>query len=242
MAASMFEDLPEDPERIFLVVEQRFREDLDRKTEKVDWDQWFPSTDCMEYIRRTSSAAQELGLAFLLNYEVPSSRNLTDEDYRDFRGMVDHYITALHLRHARRDSGYTVKFDVTAKRKVTHFIQNIREIILKLEIDDWKREALLNRLNALQEEVDRDRFRYQVFAAYVIETAGVIGISAEKMKPARDLLDSIAGVIWGTKHNEQSHQLPAPSTPKQIPPPKTAEPRRPIGRRTKAEMDDDIPF
>lgn len=34
MTASMFEDLPEDPERIFLVVEQRFRDDLDRKPKK----------------------------------------------------------------------------------------------------------------------------------------------------------------------------------------------------------------
>jgi hypothetical protein len=210
MTASMYEDLPEDLERIFLVVEQRFRDDLDRKTEKVDWDQWFPSTECMEYIRRTTSAAQELGLSFLSNYEIPNSRNLGAEDYRDFRGMVDHYSTALHLRHARRDSGYTVKFDITAKRKVTHFIQNIREIILKLEIDDWKREALLNRLNALQQEVDRDRFRYQIFAAYVIESAGVIGISAEKMKPARESIGQHRRRHLG--HEAQRAESTAPGT------------------------------
>lgn len=241
MTASLFENLPEDPERIFLVVEQRFREDLDKKTEKFDWDQYFPAAECMEYIRRTTSAAQELGLTFLSDYEIPNARNLTGDDYRDFRGIVDHFSAALHLRHARRDSGYTVKFDNTARRKVTHFIENIREIILKLEVDDWKREALLNRLHALQQEVDRDRFRYQIFAAFVIESAGVIGVAAERMKPARDLLDSIAGVIWGTKHNEKTAQLPAPTTPKQISPPKTAA-SKPVARRQKVEMDDDIPF
>jgi hypothetical protein len=88
MTASMFEDLPEDPERIFLMVEQRFRDDLDRKTEKVDWDQWFPSTECMEYIRRTTSAAQELGLNFLLNYEIPTSSKTFARSFSSWRSTT----------------------------------------------------------------------------------------------------------------------------------------------------------
>lgn len=74
-----------------------------------------------------------------------------------------------------------------------------------MELDDWKREALFARLNALQEEVDRDRFRFQIFGAMVIEMGGVIGTTAERMEPARKLLDSIAA---------SSGALNKPSRPK----------------------------
>jgi hypothetical protein len=36
MSSTFYSDLPEDPERIFLVLEERFRRDLDQKTEKID--------------------------------------------------------------------------------------------------------------------------------------------------------------------------------------------------------------
>jgi hypothetical protein len=234
---TLYEDLPEDAEEAFLVLEDRFREDRDRKTgDNFDSEQYFPADTYFEYMQRCASAAQELGLEF--NLDVPAVGNLSWDTFRVFQGNLHHYLTSLHIRQSRRQSGLSVKFDAKAKKKISHYITQIRELITKMELDDWKREALFARLNALQDEVDRDRFRFQIFGAMVIEMGGILGTAAERMEPARKLLDSIAGVIWGTKRAEQTKSLPPPTVPRRIPPPRPKLERK--GRRTMP--DDEIPF
>lgn len=234
----LYEDLPEDAEEAFLVLEDRFREDRDRKTgNNFDPDQYFPADTYLEYMQRCASAAFELGLEFKL--EVPAVGNLGWSSYRVFQTNLNHYLTSLHIRQSRRDSGFSVKFDAKAKEKISHYIGQIREIVNKLEIDDWKREALFARINALQDEVDRDRFRFQIFGAMVIEMGGFIGTAAERMEPINKLLNSIAGVIWGTKQAEQT-KLPPPTSPKRIPPPRSQIESKGQGRKT--AFDDEIPF
>jgi hypothetical protein len=243
MSDALYEDLPEDEEAAFLILEQRFRADRDKKAGQYDPDQYFPADFYLEYMRRTASAVQELGLGFHDQLTIPAVANLNWESYRLFQSELDHYLTSLQIRRARRDSRYIVKLDTKTRSVLNHHIGQIREIILRLEIDDWKREALLDRLNDLQAEVDRDRFRYQILAAFTIEAAGVLGEAAERMEPVRKFIDSVSGLIWGTKHAEQTKSLPAPASRKQIPPPpKSPEPRKPQPRIGRSEMDDEIPF
>jgi len=237
----LYDDLPEDPEESFLILEERFREDRDRKAgDNFDPDQYFPADAYLEYMQRCSSAAQELQLDFAGGLQVPGVGNLSWDSFRIFQGDLLHYVTTLNIRRSRRDRGFSVKFDASAKSKISHYITQIRDLIARMELDDWKREALISRLIALQEEVDRDRFRFQIFGAFVIEMGGIIGTAAERMEPARKLIDSIAGVIWGTKQSEQTKSLPPPTTRKQIPPPAPRVERKRKGRAT--PMDDEIPF
>jgi hypothetical protein len=235
---ALYEDLPEDAEEAFLVLEDRFREDRDRKTgDNFDPDQYFPADAYLEYMQRCASAAQELGLE--LNLDVPAVGNLSWDSFRVFQARLHHYLTSLHIRQSRRESGFSVKFDAKAKQKISHYITQIRELITNMELDDGKREALFACLNALQDEIDRDRFRFQIFGAMMIEMGGFIGAAAERMEPARKLLDSIAAVIWGTKQTEQTKKLLPPTAPKKIPPPRPKIERKEQGRRT---TDDEIPF
>jgi hypothetical protein len=238
--SDLYEDLPEGGEEAFLVLEERFREDRDRKTGNFDPDQFFPADAYFEYMQRCASAAQEFQLDFAGGLRVPAVGNLGWDTFRIFQGDLNHYLTTLSIRRARRNRGFSVKFDATAKSKISHYITQIREMIARMELDDWKREALIYRLDALQEEIDRDRFRYQIFGAFVIEMGGIIGTAAERMEPARKLVDSIANVIWGTKQAEQTKSLPPPNPPKRIPAPAPRLERKGQGRQTAA--DDEIPF
>jgi hypothetical protein len=184
-------------------------------------------------MRQTSAAAAELELDIASELEIPAADNFDLSDYRDFIGKIDYYRTALNIRHARRQKGYSVQFDAKTKRKITHYLGQVREIIIVLEVDDWKKESLLNCLNNLQSEVDRNRSRYDVLGAFVIESAGVLGEAADKLEPIRKIIDSVAGLIWGTKHTEQTPRLPNPTERKRIPPPKTSQSKI---------SDDEIPF
>jgi hypothetical protein len=237
MAENIFDDLPEEPELIFLKLDDAFREQCDSAVfegRNQHGDDYDSTGDYLTYMRKVSAIASELELDGLSVLEVPPASNFSYRFYQDFRGKVDYYRTILRLRHSRRAQGYSVRFDQKTKAKLTHYIDQIREVILVLEVDEWKKESLLRCLNNLQLEVDKDRSKYEVFGAFVVEAAGVFGEGGRRAEPVRKWIDSIAGLIWGARHAEQTPKLAAPSKPKQIQPPKTMRVRNP--------MDDEIPF
>ena len=69
-------------------------------------------------------------------------------------------------------------------------MNQIKEIVGEVELDDRKKEALYSKINALANEVDRERTHVQAFGALVVEMAGIVGEAADKMEPARKWLDS----------------------------------------------------
>jgi hypothetical protein len=229
-----FEDLPDDPEDAFLVLEEHFREECDFALQKASQDD---RTDVIQiaYISQVLGAITALGLQSEFKSEVPSIENVTYNTYLDFNKDVMHYRTVLRIRKSQRRQGYSVQFDETAKRKVHHHLDQVLEIFNKLEVEDTKRERLVSRLGDLQAEVNQQRTRFDRFAALSIEVSSVIGEVIDKTK-VLELLDAVARVFWGAQ-TERQKQLPLPKQPKTIEPPKPRiEPRKP------SDMDDDIPF
>src|SRR5262249_2515394 len=146
-----------------------------------------------------------------------------------------YYRERLQIRHGRRTQGYSVKFDAPTKQKLRHHLQQMRELVDKVEVEQKKKEALFSKINALQEEVDRDRTRLESFADLTVTAAGILDTALE---PINKILNSIARVIHGAQQEEQK-QLPAPRKPKQIEGPKEA--KAPQGGK-RGDMDDEIPF
>jgi hypothetical protein len=131
--------------------------------------------------------------------------------------------------------GYSVVFDATAKAKLHHLLNQVRDIFLKLEVDDRKRDALISKLSDLEKEVDRPRTRFDAYAALAIEVADVAGEVISRGK-ILEVLDAVARVFGVAKNEETTRQLPAPTKPKQI------EHKRPSRSEKRTDMDDDIPF
>jgi hypothetical protein len=228
-----FEDLPEDPEDAFLVLEEHFREECELALRNASQDE---RTDVIHvaYISQVLGAITALGLEAEFKSEVPSIENVGYNTYLDFNKDVMHYRTVLRIRKSQRRLGYSVQFDETAKRKVHHHLDQVLEIFNKLEVEDTKREKLISRLNDLQNEINQPRTRYDRFAALSIEVSTVIGDVVDKTK-VLDLLDAVARVFWGAQ-TERQKQLPPPKQPRIEPP----NPK--IGRKPSSDMDDDIPF
>jgi hypothetical protein len=160
-----------------------------------------------------------LELNILGAWNVPSAVNFTLETYQDFRRDVEHYKTIFQIRHSRRRSGFSVRFDTAAKQKIRHHLQQIRVLIDKLEVDVPKREALYARLTDLETEVDRDRTRFEVLGAFLVGLGGVVG-EATELSGINRLLENIARVFWGAKQHEDTAQLPPPRETKRIEPPR----------------------
>jgi hypothetical protein len=228
-----FEDLPDDPEEAFLILEEHFREECDLRLQQASQDE---RTDVIHvaYISQVLAAITGLGLEAEFKSEVPSIENVSYNTYLDFNKDVMHYRTILRIRKGQRRQGYSVRFDDNAKRKVHHHLDQVLEIFNKLEVEDTKREKLISRLSDLQAEVNQPRTRFDRFAALSIEVSSVVGEMVDKTK-VLDLLDAVARVFWGAQ-TERQKQLP------QLKQPKLEPPKPKIDRPKPSDMDDDIPF
>src|ERR1043166_2742924 len=184
MIDPIYDDLPDDEELAFLKLEREYRDRCESDAfdaKRNEENGYVPSDIYLRYMRQTTAIAQELKLDILEEQSrIPSAENFSLSDYRDFIGQVDYHRTVFQLRQARRAKGFSVRFDNNTKRIITHHLNQVRELILSLEVDEWKKESLLTCLNNLQAEVDKDRSGYDVFAAFVIEAAGVLGAAGER--------------------------------------------------------------
>ncbi len=238
---NVFENLPQDPEDAFLVLEEHFREECDEQISRAHQDENL-NIYHINYIAQVIAAINELGLQAQFADRVPVIQDVDYTTYINFSKDVKHYRTTLLIRRGRRVQGYSVRFDPATKAKVQHHIEQLRGIFEQLEVEQEKREALFNKLNALQQEVDRERTRFDAFAALAIETAGVVGDVVEKTQLLK-ILDSIARVMWGAKTEEETRCLPAPTLPKRIEAPKRTK-TIPAQRSApnKDDTEDEIPF
>lgn len=227
--SSFFEDLPDDPELAFLQLERQFRDECDKQLETER--QGGEHLVYADYIARVLATVKELGLQKEFETEVTDPKAVPDIEginglvFQNFARKVKFYRTTLEIRHGRRVKGYSIKLDAAARLTVRHHIEQIRAVFEKLEVSKDKREALLNLLIALEAEIDRDRTRLEVFGDTMMQVAGILGDTAERIDPVRKLFESIARVFWGARQDEVK-QLPQ-SRPKQIePPPKQIPPPR----------------
>jgi hypothetical protein len=231
-----YEQLPLEPEEAFLRLEARYRSECETAVrESGEHDN--VGIYYTDYIAQVLGAAEELDLVeAAFDREIPPIQEIDFQTYQNFSKRVKHYTTRLEIRHGRRVQGYSVSFDATAKAKLHHLLNQIRELFAKLEIDDRKREALLSKLSDLEKEVDRNRTRFDAYAALAIEVADVTGEIVDRSK-ILDVLDAVARLFGIAKRDEATRQLPAPTKPKQI------EHKKPDLRHSKpSDMDDDIPF
>jgi hypothetical protein len=195
MLDPIYDDLPDEEELIFLKLESAFRETCERnvfEAQRNEANGYVPAEQYLRYMRQITAIAGELQLGIFQDRPMPNAEDFSIAGYQNFLGQVDHWRAAFSVRHARRSSGYSVRLDTKTRSIISHHIGQIREIIQKLEVDEWKRDSLLNCLNALQAEVDKNRSGYEVLGAFMVEFSGVLGGAAENLKPVQRLIDSIS--------------------------------------------------
>ena len=226
-----YDNLPEDPQQAFLVIERVIRQNLYDRIR--NWGEGSPAVPYFDYINNVRAAADELGLSFLDQYENLGFPNASEEAFRNFISDVDRYLTRTRIAQGRRNRAYSVAFDAIAKKKIGHYLSQIRDVIDAADLDDRKKEALYARINALQTEIDRSRTRFEAFGAYVIEAAGILGEAGKRIEPLTDAIAKVFGIA--KSHEDAIQSLPKPPDLKKLNPPD----QKP---REASPIDDDIPF
>ena len=234
--------LPEEPEEAFIALERIVRGRYEEAYERLN-DNEGPQEIQRRYMSIVLPAAKHYGIAALSNWERPDESNETWQTYMRFIGDVDYAISELRLRSIERAKQHSVALDAATKMKLRHLLAEVRETVDKLEVSVAKKDRLYTRINALQDEIDRDRTRYQSFAALVIEAADDAGEAATRLEPVVRLIERIGAAIGVAKRSEEATpKLPPRPEQKRIEhKPRFVAPRNGSKGFNKA-IDDEIPF
>lgn len=155
--------------------------------------------------------------------------------WNDFIASVRYYRTRILL--ARRSNPLLVTLSNDHRQRIHTLLTQICAIVPKLGLDTDKQDAIYARLNALATEVDKQRTSAEKATAVFLYICSTLGKGAEKLKPVAELFEKIMKTLGDAKSEEPPPALPSPKSqqidfpPKQLP-----------GVRSKAELDDDIPF
>jgi hypothetical protein len=235
---NIFDELPDDDELAFLFLEEKAREKLDEKMSRAD-DQSPFSQFYLSYMNEVIAAAHELNIDECSRWGCPrwSPSSFDTRKLCEISLLIAKYKMQIGIRNARRARRYSVHLDAITKQKVKFHLDQLKELAGKLELPIAKREAILGKILALEMEMARERTRFEVIAAFFLESATVVGEVGERLEPWRKWVDSIANItnLFGIAKEKDVHNpsLPLPEERKRLEPPKQQLP---------GPIDDDIPF
>lgn len=231
-----FDNLPDDPEQAFIQLERHFTSelelDLHHASSAPDRESAY-----IEYMSKTVGAAAACGVDIGDHWQIPShaSEYSVVDNVRDFQSAVRRVILQTRIAAARENKQNTYVLSGPDKEKIRHFVDRIKEIIDAANLSVDKHDSLFAYLDKFVRAVDQQRTNPQALSSLLIGMANTGGEMARKLKPARDLIVSIAKVFTPyQERDEAKRQLPQPT------------PRRRIEHKpapqTEREVEEDIPF
>lgn len=236
-------DLPEDPELAFVEYEKQIRKEMwdNIKDDHVDYS--YIQDQKVHYCTKVMAFHDAHNFGFLKKPVLYRKDIDFDANFDMFMDEVNYWTTQIAIRHAQRLRPIQTILRLTPeiRQQLHSYINRIRETIAPIELPSNKKDALLSKLNALADEIDRDRTKTEAWTAFVLEIAGAGGQAARELKPVKDLADAIGSLLGKAKEMADRLGLPSPAPRKRIEGPRDRLPP-PQPEKMPDELDDDIPF
>jgi hypothetical protein len=240
-------ELSEDPELAFVEFEEQLRAAMNDSIRDMDgWD--YIQGQKLYYIFRLMAFHDAHGFSFFEKPKLTRSMGVIDfqRSFDNFLDEVAYWSTQTQVRQAQRLRPISTVLSLTPemKRQIHHFINRIRAIVEPVDLPVAKKEAIWTELNALADEVDRDRTKAEAMTALAIEIAGATGEAAKRLAPVKEILDAITNLFAKAKEMTEFRRLPSPSGQsvlraprKQLPQPQSDQDSQSAG-----DIQDETPF
>lgn len=235
-------DLPEDPELAFVEFERRLRGELwqvlnDSKPMAQNQD------NKVTYVVKLMAFHDAHGFKMLTKPTLTRGTATFNSTFDHFSDEVNYWATQIDVRHAQRLRAISTILSLTPeiRQQLHSYVTKIREILLPIELSEKKKEALFGKLNALADEIDRDRTKAEAWTAFTLEVASVGGQAARELKPVKDLADAIGNLFAKAKEMGEKLGLPSRGEQKRIEGPRKQLPAPQADKATE-QQSDEIPF
>lgn len=250
------DDLDEDPRIAFKQLASAALKTLDERSANIDTreeSEWRVLNElrfsCMNIIL---AAASRFEITAFDEIVKPQLRNFNDADWFEFRHDVDHYVAQIALDIATRNRANSVVILPRTKDRIRGYIYNLRQAIEQGNLDEKKREALLKKLKAVEDELEKRRTSMIAVANLAFQIWAIPGGAWSTYEVGNTLITKVMHSIAEAKADEEEHrQIAAPETPKALAPPRKAAPTDDWARPKSddwqssewtANGDDDLPF
>jgi hypothetical protein len=230
-------------EQRFYLTERLARQRLaDARTAVAGSNDW-PTFDEFDYMIEVLAAAEAFGIEELGDWRLPQDNDDRSRDIcRSFRGEATKVSQRLMLKYAGvpNPDPNTVALDAATKEKLRFHLGQVRGIVDKDPMPDWKKQDLYDAIAELEREIDKARTRI----AAVID---VLGKAWDGEVRAMDALRQVVTIIQDAKAAERkAAAVAAPIEPRRIegPKPKALAAPKPKAKKNGFDkaLDDEIPF
>lgn len=216
ISEELLHSLPEDPEQAFVAYEKLVREALAEDKELTEAEYFYT------YAATMLSAARAYNIAEVSRFELPSSskENNAATKCQSYVNLVLYHINLLRLRHLSAIRKFSVKFDATAKEKLRHLLNQMKETLDKTDLPSDKKDRIFTRISDLEKELERERTRFEHLGALVVACSDGLGKMVDDWMPR---VEKIGKIFQDSKDQEdkQRPQLPGPKETKKLEPPKS---------------------
>ena len=213
------DELPEDDREAFLAYEAICRKFVsDHKSSSSE--NWSVEREYVSHVLAFGDA-RDVGLIF--DNQIPEDDDDFPDYYSGFLGQVDRFRARVRVEVAakRKSSGTSFHIAGNFKTQIGGHLTAIRKIVQEATLlSDAKRDAIFNRIEKLQAEINRDRTKTETAVGLWLDITSAISHGAEKLDPAIERLERIMKV-FAEARDEASIKLPAPSEQKRLPKPKS---------------------
>jgi hypothetical protein len=235
------DELPEDKPAAFMMfirhADKRLR-DLTRSLssgEESDWEELQEARYCFQNI--VLAAGKRLGVEPFVSLSMPrrDRYNKGNDDYRQFRADLDHYMTQLLLDSSMRGRRESVLIEPGDKDRVRSYLHGLKVAIDQSNFSDAKRGALLKRLAEFEVELEKKRLNLLAVTMFAFQILSVPGSLWASYEVVSKLTSNIMQVVAEAKAAEdEQRRLPPTEAPTALLPARK--------EREPADLEDDIPF
>lgn len=231
-----FDDLPDDPEVAFVRLYERHNEEYQQRINREQ----DTRVEAVEFMNTILGIAQGLGIPEFDEWSIPDDWGEVYSTFMRFDRAVKRYVMEVKVRKSRVTKVYSVHLSDEEKDRIHSLVSKIREVVIRSDLEERKRNSLFAKLNAFEADVDRSRTRFDNAMLMSLEVVALVDKSIKTLNPLNEILRRIQEIMGKAKDKEpEQNQLPAPSERKKLEPPqKKIEGPGPLSR----ELDDDIPF
>lgn len=237
------DELDEDPATAFMQLVNHAQRSLHDQTKDLDEDEqreWRKIEELrLSFINAVLASAKRLEIEPFVSMDVPKRQSFDMRDYDQFKYDLEHYVTQLVLDNSIRARGDSVEILPKSKDSIRGYIHHLRECIENANMGEKKRQALLQKLAALEVELEKRRVNMLTVARVAFALWAVPGATWQSYDVANKLITNLMTHVAEAKEEEdQQKKLPTAQPPKALSPPRAA-PASPFERD---DLDDDIPF
>ena len=225
------QNLPDDPAQSFAVIADKLEEFCSRAEQEREGLTQADATRCAEDIYAHLAATNTGDLFPRLEKRPPRGTDAFWEWWTEFRAAVRHYRTFILI--AQKKGPLTIILNDSHRAKIHALLNRVREIVPKLQVSVAKKDNILTLIAKLESEVDRQRTRTESLWGLMLEGGAALKQLGEDAKPLVEDLERVKRVFSEAKADD----LPMPEI---APPPETKKIAGP--KKSRAELDDDIPF